>query len=74
MNDSTRGNAVIPISVGAGILETFAVILRLLARRRGNVDLAADDFWLLGSLLLSYLMMVCGGISASLASFDCFLA
>ena len=74
MDDNTRGNAVIPISVGAGILETFAVILRLLARRRGNVDLAADDFWLLGSLLSSYLMMVCGGISASLASFDRFLA
>lgn len=74
MNDNTSGNVVIPISVGAGILETFAVILRLPARRRGNVDLATDDLWLFGSLLPTYLMMVCCGISASLASFNCFLA
>ena len=64
-SDNTRGKALIPVNVGLGVIETLAVILRLLARRKGTVELAADDFWLLGSLLPSYLMMVCGGISMS---------
>lgn len=51
------------VTIACGVLETVAVCLRLLARCMGNSSLAADDWWIVATLVPSYAMLANGMIS-----------
>ena len=46
-----------------GVLLVLAVTLRLLARKRSKAGFAIDDWWIVGSLLPSFGMLVSGAFS-----------
>ncbi len=54
---------VIRVTVACGILATVAVCLRFVARWRSKASFAADDWWMVGSLIPSYGMLAVGSIS-----------
>ena len=56
-----RGHAILSISVACGILETIAVALRFLARRKIASQYRMDDWLILSSLIPNYAMIVAGG-------------
>ena len=56
-----RGHAILTISIVCGVLETVAVALRFLARRKIASRYRADDWLLLSSLIPNYAMIVAGG-------------
>lgn len=55
---------VIRTTIACGVLETVAVVLRMVARWRSNVTIAVDDWLLMASLIPSYAMLVNGLLSA----------
>lgn len=55
---------VIRTTIACAVLETVAVVLRLVARWRSNASYAMDDWVLVASLVPSYAMLVDGLISA----------
>ena len=56
-----RGHAILTISIACGILETIAVALRFLARRKIASKYRMDDWLILSSLIPNYAMIVAGG-------------
>ena len=58
---------VIKTTIACGVLETVAVILRLIARWRSQSSFAVDDWVLVASLIPSYGMLANGMISMELA-------
>ena len=54
---------VAQVTVACGLLATVAVILRFVARWRSNASFAADDWWMVASLIPSYSMLAVGSIS-----------
>lgn len=58
-----RGAFVVGFSVLVAVLDTSAVALRFAARRRSKADFAADDWWILSSLIPLYCMIGAGGAS-----------
>ena len=63
MLSSALGNQVIQVGVVVATLETFAVILRLLARWKSKAVFAADDILVVMSLIPSYVMVLVGVLS-----------
>ena len=57
-------NQIIRVTVACGVLATLAVFLRFLARWRSKASFAADDWWMLASLIPSYCMLAVGSISS----------
>ena len=60
LDGNPRGNLVIRVTIACGILETVAVFLRLLARWRSKAAFAADDWWIVATLIPSYAMLAVG--------------
>ena len=60
LDGNPRGELVIKVTIACGILETLAVFLRLLARWRSKAAFAADDWWIVATLLPSYAMLAVG--------------
>ena len=54
------GDQVVRTSISFGVIDTFAVALRLLARWRSNAAFAADDALTVASLIPLYAMIVIG--------------
>ena len=59
---------VVRVTVACGVLATVAVLLRFAARWRSKASFAADDWWMVASLIPSYGMLVVGSISLFLES------
>lgn len=59
------GDQVIRTSVALGVIDTFAVALRLLARWRSNAAFAADDALTVASLIPLYAMIFIGHFGES---------
>ena len=51
---------MIKVTIACGILETLAVLLRLVARWRSKAAFAADDWWIVATLIPSYVMLAVG--------------
>ena len=60
LDGNPRGDLVIRVTIACGILETLAVFLRLLARWRSKAAFAADDWWIVATLIPSYAMLAVG--------------
>lgn len=60
-----RGHAILTISIACGALETIAVALRFIARRKLGAGLRSDDWLILLSLAPNYAMIVAGGFCES---------
>lgn len=60
-----RGDAVVRVSIVLGVIDTLAVILRFMARRKSKAKIAADDWIIAASLLPAYAMIVSCGFCAS---------
>lgn len=56
---------VVRLIVACGLLATVAVFLRFVARRRSKASFAADDWWMVASLIPSYCMLAVGLICSS---------
>ena len=54
---------VAQVTVACGVLATVAVFLRFVARWRSKASFAADDWWMVASLIPSYGMLAVGSIS-----------
>ena len=54
---------VIRTTIACGVLETAAVILRLIARWKSNASIARDDWVLVAALVPSYAMLANGIVS-----------
>ena len=59
------GYHVLQTCIAFGVVDTVAVALRILARRRSNAAFAADDALIVASLLPLYAMMVIDHYSQS---------
>lgn len=55
---------VIRVTVACGVLATVVVALRFLARWKSKASFAADDWWMVASLIPSYGMLAVGSISS----------
>ena len=60
-----RGQAVLDISIICGVLETVAVALRFLARRKIRAKWRSDDWLILIALVPNYGMIIDSGFGAS---------
>lgn len=58
-----RGRAILCVCIACGILETVAVALRFLARRKMKARFQIDDWLIFASLWPNYSMIVTGSIS-----------
>ncbi|KAL8992764.1 MAG: hypothetical protein Q9169_006858 [Polycauliona sp. 2 TL-2023] len=56
-----RGQAILSVCIACGVIETVAVALRFLARRRIKARLQIDDWFIFASLWPNYIMIVTGG-------------
>ena len=65
MVSNPLGDQVIHTSVALGIIDTFAVAFRLLARSRSTAAFAADDALAVASLIPMYAMIVIGHFGKS---------
>ena len=61
--DNPRGDLVITMTYVVGVILAVAVALRFLARWRSKAGFAADDWWIVGSLIPSNGMLISGAIS-----------
>lgn len=62
LKENPRGAAVLYFTIALGILVTLAVLLRFMARRCIKAAFAADDWWILGSLVPLYGMIILGAL------------
>ncbi len=60
-----RGHAILSVCIACGVIETVAVALRFLARRRMKARLQIDDWFIFASLWPNYIMIVTGGFCES---------
>lgn len=63
MTDNPRGEQVVRVTIACGILETFAVALRLLARWKCKAGFGADDHLIVATLIPAYGMLISGSLS-----------
>lgn len=59
---NVRGEKIVNTSIAIAIIVTFAVILRFIARKKTKASLAADDWFILASLVPAYAMLVIASI------------
>lgn len=57
-----RGETIVNTSIAIAIIVTIAVILRFIARKKTKATLAADDWFILASLVPVYAMLVIASI------------
>lgn len=57
-----RGETIVNTSIAIAIIVTIAVILRFIARKKTKATLAADDWFILASLVPAYAMLVIASI------------
>lgn len=60
LEGNPRGAYVVNFSIAVAIIDTLAVALRLVARHRSKAAFAADDWWIVGSLIPLYCMLAAG--------------
>ncbi len=61
---ASRGEGlVVRTTIACGVLETLAVIFRLLAQWKNNRRFYRDDWWIVASLVPSYAMLAVGILS-----------
>lgn len=60
-SQNTRGHAILMVTIACGALETIAVALRFVARRKLGAKYRSDDWLILLSLFANYGMIVVGG-------------
>lgn len=58
-----RGVRAVNVSIAVGVIDTIAVALRLLARWKTKASIAADDWFVVASLLPLYLMITASAFS-----------
>lgn len=68
MEPNRRGVLVICLSVALGVIDTLAVILRFIARRKSESGLAMDDWLIALSLVPAYCMIIIAGFCESVSS------
>ena len=61
--DNPKGEIVIIVTYVVGVILPVAVALRFLARWRSKAGFAADDWWIVASLIPSYGMLISGALS-----------
>lgn len=66
LDGNPRGDLVIKVTIACGVLETLAVFLRLLARWRSKAAFAADDWWIVATLIPSYAMLAVGTLMVTI--------
>lgn len=64
-NDNDRGNALLSVSIAFGVLETIAVALRFLSRRKLGVKWQIDDWLIFVALIPNYAMIIIFGFGKS---------
>ena len=60
-----RGHAILAICIVCGVVESVAVALRFLARRKLKARLQVDDWFIFASLWPNYAMIITGGFCKS---------
>lgn len=60
-----RGTFVVYFSVAVAVIDTLAFALRIVARFQVKAAFAADDWWIVGSLIPLYLMIGAGAARTS---------
>lgn len=60
--NNTRGETIVNTSIAIALIVTFAVFLRFIARKKTKASLAADDWFILASLVPAYAMLVIASI------------
>ena len=61
---ASRGEGLVfRATIACGVLETVAVLFRLIAQWKNNRKFYRDDWWIVASLLPSYAMLVVGMLS-----------
>lgn len=59
---NVRGETIVNTSIAIGIIITFTVVLRFIARKKTKASLAADDWFILASLVPAYAMLAIASI------------
>lgn len=59
---NNRGRAILTICIACGVVETVAVALRFVSRRRMKARLQIDDWFIFASLWPNYAMIALGGV------------
>lgn len=70
MINNPVGAEVHRVSVALGVLITFAVVLRFLARWKSKAEFAADDVLIVASLLPQYATIVLGYVCTYIVLYD----
>lgn len=60
-----RGHAILGVCIACGVLETVAVALRFLARRKLGAKWRIDDWLILVALIPNYAMVIVFGFGKS---------
>ena len=60
-----RGQVILIVCIACGVLETVAVALQFLARKRLGARWRSDDWLILAALIPNYVMIVLGGFCKS---------
>lgn len=61
MASNPRGVWIVCVSVMLGIIDTLAVILRFVARRKIKAGFAMDDWLIAASLVPAFIMIIIAG-------------
>lgn len=72
MNISSSGHTIINLCISFAVIDSVAVILRLLAKRSTKVGFAADDAWVVASVSCFYVFVgtiIWGKESSSISIF-----
>ena len=57
MNISAGGQVIIRLCIAFAVLDSIAVLLRLLAKRFTKVKFAADDAWIISAICCFYVFV-----------------
>ncbi len=60
--DNARGYAVVRATIALGIIDTIAVVVRFIARKRSRVKVGVDDWMIMASLLPAYAMIIAAAL------------
>lgn len=68
MSPNPRGDMVLRVTIVFGVIDTLAVMLRFLVRKKRGTKIGADDWMVMASLLPVYSMIsttyLCGLLSS----------
>lgn len=63
LKDNARGHAVVHATIALGVIDTIAVVLRLIARKRSIAKIGMDDWMIIASLVPAYAMIIAASLS-----------